>query len=490
MSRALQEALLVILLQETDLFTDTKGEWYFGNPGLKAKGFSEFKSRWGNRSNVDNWRRQQAISSGGKSGPTVGIGGKENVDVNAADTAEITYELLLSRLPITQEQLRASDSIIKRALLENGKVFNENLSDYQTSIETYEELLRRFPNAEQKEETLFALIYLYSKVNDAAKMEAAKQQLLREFPKSKYTDIIKQAATGNLPKTDAATKKYEQIYSLFLEGKFDEAIAEKKNADNQYDKSYWTPQLLFIEAIYYIKQKQDSTAINRLTSIKTNFANSPLAEKATTMIEVLKRRSQIETYLTNLDITKKEDEPVKRVELNDKQLAIKPADIQKDVTGINTPATTNKVIPKSIDSSIIKPAIPNNTKSVFSFIATEPQYVVVVLEKVDELYITEVRNAFNRFNREKFYNKKIDLNTQKLDDNISLFLMGPFTDAASAVDYVDNTKPSTAGRILPWLDQSKYSYLIISKANLDLLKENKDLQAYKNLIRQSLPGKF
>ncbi|MES1226570.1 MAG: hypothetical protein ABUT20_64440, partial [Bacteroidota bacterium] len=30
-------------------------EWYFNNTSLKSRGFSEFKSKWGNRQNVDNW---------------------------------------------------------------------------------------------------------------------------------------------------------------------------------------------------------------------------------------------------------------------------------------------------------------------------------------------------------------------------------------------------------------------------------------------------
>jgi hypothetical protein len=68
--------------------------------------------------------------------------------------------------------------------------------------------------------------------------------------------------------------------------------------------------------------------------------------------------------------------------------------------------------------------------------------------------------------------------------------MGPFTNASAAIDYVDKTKPAAQGRIFPWLPADKYSFLIISNANLDVLKQNKDLPGYRKLITEILPGKF
>ena len=40
-----------------------KGEWYFYNASLKTAGASTFKQVWGNRPNVDNWRRQNEITA-------------------------------------------------------------------------------------------------------------------------------------------------------------------------------------------------------------------------------------------------------------------------------------------------------------------------------------------------------------------------------------------------------------------------------------------
>ena len=41
-----------------DLFKPAGNDFYFSSGSLKTKGLSEFKAKWGNRPNIDNWRRQ------------------------------------------------------------------------------------------------------------------------------------------------------------------------------------------------------------------------------------------------------------------------------------------------------------------------------------------------------------------------------------------------------------------------------------------------
>ncbi len=93
-------------------------------------------------------------------------------------------------------------------------------------------------------------------------------------------------------------------------------MAQKKIADSLYGKNYWTPQLLYIEAVYYIKQRQDSMAKKVLNSIITQFPGTPLADRAKTLIDVLRRRKQIEEELTNLVIKKSNDENNNNVSSN------------------------------------------------------------------------------------------------------------------------------------------------------------------------------
>ena len=126
----------------------------------------------------------------------------------------------------------------------------------------------------------------------------------------------------------------------------------------------------------------------------------------------------------------------------------------------------------------------------YVFNASDQQFVGIILNKVDPVYATETKNAFNRYNQANIYNQKINITNSKLNDSLSIVLLGPFTDAASALIYVNKVKPKAAGVIIPWLKPEKYNFTIISQPNLDILNDTKDVNSYQSLIDKVLPGKF
>ncbi len=457
---------------------DKSSDFYFYNASTKAKGFSEFKSRWGDRPNVDNWRRKSSVDKQ--------IQRLADVDdvadkVSLADQGKVqnnSYEGLQQNIPTTPEKLDSSNKSIMNALFSSGQTFMNKLEEYPSAIETFEELLRRFPNSAFKEEATFNLIYLTGKTGDKAKEDQYKKQLSSASPDNKWAKLINHTdSSKNSVQATPATKKYEEIYNLFIEGHFDEAKNEKKVADSLYGKSFWTPQLLFIESIYYIKQNEDSTAIKVLTDLSTLYKGNPMEQRAKTMIDVLKRRKEIEAYLTKLQVTRNEG----------KTTTTNFPATPRTVVKTPTPATVHDSVIVKKDTAVAPPPVVVKN---FSYVATDSQYVVVLLDKVDPVYASEARNAFNRFNAEKYYNQKINISSVKLNDRFDMVLEGPFTNADAALDYIDKVRPVSKSRILPWLTAEKYSFLIISNTNLGVLKSNKDMDAYKLLIQKAVPGKF
>ena len=481
----------VAVQQAPDLFADNNksADFYFYNSSAKARGFSEFRARWGERPNVDNWRRKSAIDrqvqkiADVDDVPSKAVAADQKINDNS-------YEGLQQNIPLTQEKLDASNKSIMDALFSSGQTFMNKLEEYPDAILAFEELLRRFPNAANKEEALFNLAYAYEKTGDKAKADQYKKQLTTTSPDNKFAKLVSHPeARKNSVQASPATKKYEEIYKLFIEGNFDEAKNQKKIADSTYGKSFWTPQLLFIESIYYIRQKEDSTAIKVLTDLSNLYNGDPMAARAKTMIDVLKRRKEIEDYLTKLEVTRNEDKttatnynqsvPAKTV-TQPAPVLRDSANVKNDSAKVSPPVTVKK------DTAVVPSVVVKN----FSFVASDPHYVVVLLDKVDPVYANEARNAFNRFNQEKYYNQKIEISGLKLNEQYNMVLEGPFADANAAIDYIDKVRPVAKSRILPWLTADKYSFMVISNPNLDVLKANKDMDAYKLLIQKAVPGKF
>lgn len=463
-----------------DLFSpDVKGgEWYFNSQSLKSKGSVSFVQKWGKRPNVDNWRRQSAIETT-MLNP---LGLQSDVsDVDApVDGKPESDEKKIDILPVTPEEVKASNAIIKKALFDNAAIYGDGLGEYPEAEKTYLELLNRFNNElENKDEVLFRAIYAARKNGHFALADSLMSILKQNYSNSTFTLLQTNPQAYQLKKRIAADA-YEKVYNLFIEGAFSEAVAAKKKADSVFGKDYWTQQLLFIESIYYVRQKEDSTAIGLLNELIKKDSKSPLAERAATMIDVLKRRKQIENYLTNLEIERREDNYTPVVDLNSTEMVSAP---QKHPA---PKQPTAPIAPKELkNDSLFVPK--QQLSNGYSFNVNHKQYVAVVLNKVEQVFINEASNSFSRYNKSNFYNQTIPASVVPVDAENKLLLLGPFPNASDAVTYVSKVKPVTSARILPWLEKTKYYFIIISDSNLDILKENKNLGEYRQLLNTVLP---
>ncbi|HRG23640.1 MAG TPA: hypothetical protein PLL23_04575 [Chitinophagaceae bacterium] len=471
---------------------DTKGEWYFYNTNARSRGQNEFRAKWGNRPNTDNWRRGAAILNNRMNASPGGSNPQDPGSNSGGDMSNgISFDDLYARLPLTEAQLAQSNDSIQKALFNLGKTYIQGIEDCSAGTATLEELRATYPDFMPMDEVLFNLFYCYNKNGETGKAAEIKKLMEGKFAASNLTTIV---LTGKNPADEtgnsAAKKTYEQIYDLFIEGDFAAAIAMKRTADSLYGNNYWTPQLLYIEAVYYIKQRDDNEAKDILNSIISRFPKSPLNEKSIDLIDVLSRRAQIEEELTNLQITRYPDSgtvapvtviPAPPVTKTDTGSVKPPATVM--------PPTVKQPVQDTVKTQPVAPP-PVVTSTPFVFKPADKYFVVLVLNKVDPVFINEAKNAFFRYNRETYYNKTYTADLYQLDEENRLLLMSFFQNTDEAVAYVEKTRPKTATDIIPWLKGGKYYFTIISESNLQLLKAGKDLEAYKRFLEQHLPGKF
>jgi tetratricopeptide (TPR) repeat protein len=471
---------------DNNLFGTASNEFYFQNVALKTRGLNEFKSKWGNRPNVDNWRRQSAVEkSFSKSNPTIKAIAQTTGDNGTANAKpkELSFESLNDDLPLTAEKMKASNFKVFSALLGNGSEFQNELIDYPSAIIDYRTIVTRFTDMNEIEKTYINLAFCYDHNNQPIQADSIRNLLKQNYPNGIYAKLKQQKEQP--VKKDPATETYKEIYDQFLAGNFKLAIESKQKADKIYGTSYWTPQQLYIEAIYYIKNREDSIANKRLEVILARFPKSPMSDKAATMVDVLHRRKEIETYLTNLQIEKPVEEAARQIDIDTIATVTNAVPFKSGSTIKQTP---KEIKLPGIATPTIKPLVITNNG--YSFSPTDSQYVAVILIKVDGIYASEGKNAFNRYNRDNFGTQKISMNASAISNQEQLILMGPFANAGDAMGYLNKTKPLAAGRIVPWLAQDKYSFTIISSSNLKLLLANKDLDGYKKFMHGIFPDIF
>lgn len=474
--------------EPTDLFAPAKGEWYFYNSGLKSKGFSEFKSRWGKRENVDNWRRASATAANAK-GPAFGdpldAGQALGKDSATSGLVENSYDALLQNVPLTPEAIDSSNKRIAENMLALARIFQFEIQDYDEAIRVYDEYLVRFPNRLMEGEVYLNLYYCWNKKGDQAKADYYKNLVVTKF-NGKPSGIKISHPEYLRPdlKNPEVTARYQTIYDLFIEGRFDSAFAIKKEQDSIYGDSYWSPQLLYIEAIYHIRQKNDSLAIERLTYAEASSTDEKFKQKMNTMIEVLGRRKEIENYLSTLQVTRVEENKI-----------LIPVEVKPE-TKILTPSSNNpaqvktiKPINRTVSSDSTIRSIPSLNKAGFRLQPDKPHLVLMVLDKVDQVYVNEAKNAFLRYNRNNFASTPFTINKDVLTTDKQLLLIAPFNDADDALAYYEKIKKAAPTEV-SWLPKNKYSFLIINADNLQILKENKDLGSYIQLLNNNYGNKF
>ena len=496
--------------------SNDKGDWYFYNNSVKSKGFNEFKKLWGKRENVDNWRRLSGgdkniaatrsernpqpaqdqlvmgdidpLSPANMNKAAVIDGGDVTGITDASDVQQdISISGLAANIPLTPEAMDSSNKKIAASLFQLGKNYQVLLEDYHAAIGEYEHSLERFPDSLYNGEIYMNLFYCYNKLGNTVKADHYKNLLLKSYSGSRFADYVLNPEKFDPTKKDeAGTKRFQDIYNLFIEGNFEKAVEEKKAADSLYGLNFWSPQLLYIESVYYIQNREDSVAINLLNQLQAQYPASPMSEKAATMVHVLNQRDSIERYLTNLEIVRVNPEAELEV-FDDTRVERK---IQKPgVISTEKIPVKETVIPQTVTISAVKKLPAPTIKSGYSFDPNSNQNVLMILTKVDPVYNVEAKNAFVRYNAQKHYRLELKVTRDTLDTNRALLIFSDFVSADEAIKYIDQVRRD-APREVSWLPKDKYAFYIISDENLEILKNNKNLKDYLDLLHSKYPEKF
>ena len=99
----------------------------------------------------------------------------------------MTISGLTKNIPLTATQLDSSNKAILKSLLTNALTFQNQLEDYPSAIETYQELMRRFPESSEVEQALFNLSYCYKKTGNPSKADSLSDQLKKSFAAERFS---------------------------------------------------------------------------------------------------------------------------------------------------------------------------------------------------------------------------------------------------------------------------------------------------------------
>lgn len=396
-----------------------EGKWYFYNQSAMTFGRTEFRRRWGDRKLEDNWRRLNRS----KVNQTQVSGNQEESVQAKTDTASAGInnkkpEFYLRDLPVNDSLLAISDDRIANAYLEAGKIYNEKIFDKPKAVESFESLLRRYPDSDLEPEALYSIYKLYKEENNS-RSETYRQRLLEKYPSNEFTRIISDPEyyTKKLEDLRQVEKLYQSAYNAYISEDFTGAIAICDSAVSQYARHELAPKFLLLRAYCIGRTSDERTLKEALASLIKQWPDTPET----------KRASEIVAYL-NQEI------PGLKVE-EDKQIA-------KEIY---------------VDDK--------NSTQVFALVIQSPSF-----------NINQATFDVISYNIDNYTNKNYRTEGSLVDNKYIMISVSGFADIQSAMDYykdfrTDKIVRNTSGAIM--------ITFIIGQNNLNALNNDKNPERYR-----------
>ncbi len=426
----------------------SQGRWYFYNPATLANGFSTFVKKWGRRILEDNWflsdknlvnftNEEENDTAGLDTGSDTSMIASKGQGIKKTNNPK-ERDYYLQKIPLTKEQLTASDDKIIQALYNAGFIYAENLNDYGRSIETFESLLERYPDNKYKVPSNYELYQLYLKLENKPKTDTYKNIILTKYPETDYARLLinpnyyKELSL----KQSEASQLYEDTYNAFSNQQYymvlNNAAIARTNFKND---SVLMPKFDYLRGLALGKiEVVDSLAVAMYQIIK----DYPKSQVRTLAQDVL-------NFLGNQ--RNSEGEP-----------------IVTDSTDLLAPAMKlYKYDPNALHF-----------------------YVLIVNGNLVDVNALKIK--ITDFNA-KFYDlDKLQVNSIIFNNEQQIVTVNNFESAEKAMNYSINIRDSKY--IFTKLETSgNYSDFIISVENYPVLYRNKDISQYIRFFEKNYPVK-
>ena len=287
--------------------------FYFYNPQTVAQGKTAFQRKWGRRTLEDHWRRrkkemstfnenteeqtQQAVEGENVAQADQAAESLESgLEPVAADDPK-TREYYIQQLPMTPEDVEASNLIIEDGLYNMAMIYKDKLEDIPLAIEAFEELERRFPQTKYLLESYYQVYLMALRAGNETVATTYKNKLMTAFPESDYTVAISDPNYAyNIRMMDVVQDSiYQQTYSSYLA---EDTTAVRRNyryVSEKYPLADLMPKFMFLDALTYVQAGDTEGFKAALKALVEKYPSADVTELAGEMLKgVLRGRMLVQ----------------------------------------------------------------------------------------------------------------------------------------------------------------------------------------------------
>ena len=217
-------------------------KFYFYNQTTVAYGKNEFIKIWGDRELKDNWR----LSNTKKNNfATVG-----NDSLAASDAIDPRFipETYISQIPSEETVI---DSLAKErnfAYYQLGSIYKEKFNEFELAKNRLEALLQNNPEERLILPSKYNLYKIYVELGLSSKAEAMKQEIISNYPDSRYAEILLNPEAGLRSDENSPESLYTKLYQEFENQNYKEVISNAETYIKQFEGDPMVPKFEILKA--------------------------------------------------------------------------------------------------------------------------------------------------------------------------------------------------------------------------------------------------
>jgi len=513
-----EENINATLLNNYNNSNSSNTDFYFDNKSTVEQGKQTFIKKWGERPNVDQWRRKtspniayannkngngqgnipgnnQGNGPGNNQGNNQGNNPFSNPNANGNSLNKGNTSIDTDTLPIVliKDAISLSSSMTawNNAAIANAQLFLLQLNDFEKAYPIYVKIIKKNIDPVITERAMLDLASQYIHDSKPAIADSIIQIVLTQFPTGFYI-TKKNEALDKKNKDNALVESYKEAYFLTQIGNWDSFANTSSSLNTSLKGSKWYFPYQFLKVKMYAQQRRDSLAIKLLDSIISSNKSERIKDKANTILTEINNRKITETYLDTMKLKKVIKElPFVRIK-EEPNLIITPlaplaqtSTLTQKVVTKDNPTLTIKSLTKTVNNKNTTDSLVPEVIS-FENDSLEQHYIALVTNKVSASFVKEIQNAFNLLNNEEFSKQKLNVTYIQFDDFTYIVWIGSFNNRINASAYLNKIKPRLSKEIISFVPTKQYQLYLFGKTNIILIKTPDDLKKYEQFMIQNI----
>jgi hypothetical protein len=415
--------------------------------------------KWGRRKLEDNWRLtnkrlvvQLDDVSLESNKPGDSIKPSETAGDKSVSTDPKKPQTYIAQLPKTPEALAASNKEIALALVNLGYIYKDGLNDIPHSIESFEELTRRFPDNKELSRIYYQLYLIGRQIQDEAMVKKYSEIILNQYGETDYAQLIRDPEYNKevLARKNRVSTLYEETYQAFQRGQYRMVLIYSDQAIAEYNDKDLIPRFEYLRALSLGKTVSIDTmvlALNKLVLEAPNHPITPLAK----------------------EILQKYDKS-------------KPAGPQVNA-GTGGTQIADSLNPSAYAAS--DPFLQSNdtvVPDIYKLNLNQTHFCIMMVDG-NTVNVNAVKTRISDFISKNYSTANLSVNAIVLDGGWQMISISSFRDSKTAMDFYNAISQNEY--ITSTLKNSDYKQMVISIDNYPIFYREKKYNGYLNFFRKN-----